>query len=214
MENLVARRIRLRLEAVGLNIKKAEETAELKNGFVRDLLSGRKAQPRPSHLAKLANVLDCDLEYLMLYQRAPRKDGIPEDGLPIYGVIEEGAWREAKEMAKSFPTSPYDPEPRFPSEHQCVFIVKGESSEAFGIVEDEVVITLLASGIEAIGRPFKPLDVVILNRQRNSSLHERSLAQVVSMSNGKINLRKAHGKPIEGDWSIEGLAVTTIRHLA
>lgn len=214
MENLVARRIRLRLKALGLNIKKAEEQAELTNGFVRDLLSGRKTQPRPSHLAKLANVLDCDLEYLMLYQRAPRKDGIPEDGLPILGLIEEGAWREAKVVDESFPTSPYDPEPRFPADHQAVFILAGKSSEAFGIVEDEVVITLLAAGVEAIGRPFKPLDIVVINRERAPSMRERSLAQVVSVAGGKITLRKADGKHVDGDWSIEGLAVTTVRHLA
>ncbi len=214
MENLVSRRIRIRMEAMGLNVHRAEEMAELSNGFVRQLLSGRKTQPRPSHLAKLANVLDCDLEYLMLYQRAPRKGGIPEDGLPVYGVIEEGTWREIKETAKSYPTSPYEADPRFPLEHQCVFIVKGQGSGAFGIVEDEVVISLLASGIEEVGRQLKPLDIVVLNRRRSDTLQERSLAQVVSVAGDKINLRRSDGSPIDGKWEIEGLAVTTVRHLA
>lgn len=214
MENQIARRVRIRLSATGLNVKQAEEKAGLTGGFVRDLLNGRKSQPRPAHLEKLAKVLDCDLDYLMLYQRAPRKGAIPEDGLPFVGVVEAGAWRSVKRDAGESGTSPYEADPRFPPDDQMIFAVRGKDYAGIGVPEDTALVALNPTGIEAAGRAYKPRDILIINQTRNASLVERSLAEVVSTSGEEPLIRRLDGGDLDCEWSVEALVLTIIRHVA
>lgn len=212
MENLIARRVRLRMAACGLNAHQADKKAGLTPGFTADLIGGRKVQPRPAHMAKLAEALECDLEYLMLYQRAPRKGGIPEDGLPMLGVCEPGVWREEMPGPAESTPSPYEPDPRYAEEDQGVYTVRGPHAEPLGLQSETVLIALLKDGISKTGYAFKPGDIVVIRRGQGKNLFERSVGQVETKAEDKISIRRASGEPAD-DGEIEALALTAIRHL-
>lgn len=70
---LMQKRIRERLTKTGLSANAAGRQAGLGLSYVNDLLAGKSKNPVPHRLAMLAEVLECDLEYLTGEQDSPRK---------------------------------------------------------------------------------------------------------------------------------------------
>lgn len=70
---LMQKRIRERLAKTGLSANAAGRAAGLGLSYVNDLLAGKSKNPVPHRLAMLAEVLECDLEYLTGEQDSPRK---------------------------------------------------------------------------------------------------------------------------------------------
>lgn len=66
-------RIRDRLAKTGLSANAAGRKAGLGLSYVNDLLAGKSKNPVPHRLAMLADVLECDVEYLTGEQDSPRK---------------------------------------------------------------------------------------------------------------------------------------------
>lgn len=85
---LMQKRIRERLAKTGLSANAAGRSAGLGLSYVNDLLSGKSKKPVPHRLAQLAQVLDCDVEYLLGEQDHPRShvrlvsDNTPKDPGP------------------------------------------------------------------------------------------------------------------------------------
>lgn len=64
MENHLRKRIRARLEALGISSYEAARRADLNRYAVYDLLIEKKETMRPKALIALAKALECDPEYL------------------------------------------------------------------------------------------------------------------------------------------------------
>lgn len=80
------RRIKQRLEALGLSPRKASLSAGLGTHFVRDLLANPLQSPKADNLAKLATALETTTEWLL----EERGDEIAL-GVPIMGIVGAGA---------------------------------------------------------------------------------------------------------------------------
>ncbi|GJD31443.1 hypothetical protein PMNALOAF_2702 [Methylobacterium adhaesivum] len=63
--DLTRERIRERLTKTGLSANDASRKAGLGLSYVNDLLTGKSKRPVPHRLAQLAEVLDCDVGYLL-----------------------------------------------------------------------------------------------------------------------------------------------------
>ncbi|WP_311276126.1 LexA family transcriptional regulator [Methylobacterium sp. WCS2018Hpa-22] len=70
---LLKKRIRERLAKLEMSANDASRRAGLGLSYVNDLLSGKSKNPVPARLQQLADVLDCDLDYLMGNVDSPRQ---------------------------------------------------------------------------------------------------------------------------------------------
>jgi SOS-response transcriptional repressor LexA len=66
-------RVRLRLEALGISANEASRKAGRGTSYVNDLLAGHSRNPKLEHLSLLAEVLECDVAYLLGDQDTLRK---------------------------------------------------------------------------------------------------------------------------------------------
>lgn len=99
MENYLRARIRDRLDALGMNPFEAARLIGAERTFINDLLIGKKSSIRQSAIPRVAAALDCDPEFLVGAQDAPRRTSAqtPEIGpltaiygLPLVGIAEAG----------------------------------------------------------------------------------------------------------------------------
>lgn len=66
-------RLRERLKALRIFEREASRRAGFSPSYVGDLITGRSKNPELSRIQKLADVLDCDLDYLMGNSDVPRR---------------------------------------------------------------------------------------------------------------------------------------------
>ncbi|SOC37055.1 SOS-response transcriptional repressor LexA [Rhizobium subbaraonis] len=207
-------RVRRRMAVLGLNNTQVDKQSGLPVGFTRDLLDGRKAQPREANLAKLAKALDCDVEYLMLEQSAPRKFGIPEDGLPLLGTCRAGVFLEAVPEQENDIRTPFEPDPRFPAEYQGVYEVRDSHAAGLGILQDSMIIVLSYPGMLAMSvSPDR--QIVVIGRTKDD-VTEISIAQLREDYDPVYAVRNSGDKEtiIEGKWDVLGLVLTSIKSFA
>lgn len=69
----LAERLRERLTALGISEREAGRRAGFGLSYVGDVVHGRSREPSTPRLIKLAEVLDCDLDYLIGRQETPRR---------------------------------------------------------------------------------------------------------------------------------------------
>lgn len=157
MPERLRERIRARLEALGINPFEAARRAEVERSYVNDLLIGKKSSMRQAQLAKVAQALECDPDYLIGLQSMPRMGDAPNGiGVELEGVIEPGVWREPEAAVSRF-TIPFPPDPRYPPHRQHWFLVRGDSLAKIGLLDGSI--------IEAVdGIPARNGDVAVLRR--------------------------------------------------
>lgn len=68
----LAARIRARLKALDISEREASRRSGFSVGYVGDVLSGRSKEPAMPRMIKLAQALECDVEYLIGHQGAAR----------------------------------------------------------------------------------------------------------------------------------------------
>lgn len=173
----LATRIKRRMRALGLKPSQLDKLASLSVGFTRDLLENRKAQPREKNLARIAEVLDCDVDYLLLKQRAPRIGAMPEDGLPLAGSLEVNAWRDPNKEPEEQSFVPFDPDPRFDERYQKAWDVRDNHALGHGITADSTVIGVELDGLFSHAAHPMRNNMVVISRQRND-LVEYSIAKL------------------------------------
>jgi hypothetical protein len=165
------------MDALGLKPSNLDQLAELSVGFTRDLLKNRKAQPREKNLARIAEVLDCDVDYLLLKQRAPRIGAMPEDGLPLKGSVEVGAWRDPNQEESDRSYVPFDPDPRFDEAYQVAFDVRDNHAIGYGIGADSTIIAVTADGLLNMATTPARGNMMVISRERGG-LKEYSIAKL------------------------------------
>lgn len=178
----LAKRIRERLSKMHLRPSQADRKAGLSLGFTRDLLAGRKEQPRRKGLQQLAAVLECDLGYLLLEQRVPRMIDGMSDTFQLLGYCEVGIWREERVPASSVIGYPCPPREQYPRHHQGVYEVLDDHALELGIVSGSRILVLSKEGMIEAGVIPAPGDAVVIERKR-SDLVETTIVEVSSNSN-------------------------------
>ena len=124
-------RVALRLEALGKNQFNALDYSSLGRHFIYDILAGKKQAVRGKNLVELARVLECSAEYL-----TEQSDEVGEPpkvpshtssvpGVPVVGVIEEGAWKTPTAASAEYPELPSLPQ--FAGLRQVAYLVRGKT---------------------------------------------------------------------------------------
>lgn len=171
MENYLRTRIQERLDTLGINPFEAARRAGGERTFLNDLLIGKKDSIRRAAIPRVAAALDCDPEYLLGAQDAPRRptdapqrtpEIRPENApgiVPLVGIAEAGTWRLAGRSGPS-PALPIPPDPRHPASKQVAYLVRGDHAAALGATDGAVIV-----GVEGAG--YRDGDVLVVRRSRD-----------------------------------------------
>lgn len=186
MENYLRGRVRERLDALGMSPFEASRRAGADRTFLADLLSGKKQTIRQAALIRVAEVLECDPEYLIGAQSTPRRvDGATGNGsLALVGICEAGAWRTPG--ADAMPqVAPVAPDPRFPKERQSAYLIRGHHADELGLHDGDLLIAVDEDAI-------RPGDIIICRRRKPSGEIEIT-ARIVEAG----EVRSARGKALD-----------------
>lgn len=184
MENFLRSRVRERLAALGISAFEASRRAGAERTFLAELLSGKKDSIRPKRLAQVAGVLDCDPEYLIGAQGAPRRGGAVAGSLSVAGVCEAGVWREAQEIS---PGAGLPPDPRFAAGRQAAYLIRGHHADGIGLQDGDLVI-----GVE--GEPVRDGDRVVTRRTRETGEQELAARMI---EGGEVRARAGVSLPVK-----------------
>ncbi len=185
--------------------------AELSVGFTRDLLAGRKNQPRPKGLQRLAEVLECDVGYLLLEQRIPRRIDGMSDIFPLLGRCEVGVWRVRSVLVPELIGFPCPPREEYRPEHQGVYEIVDDHAVGLGIASGSRVQALDRKGMVEEG--FVPVagTIVVIERWKDD-LVETSIAEL--SGDGSASRRGAAGEQRIDVFEVRAIVLTsTLRFL-
>jgi SOS-response transcriptional repressor LexA len=132
MDSSLQKRVRQRMDFLGLNALQTAKTAGLGDSFVRDILRGKTRSPSAENLAKLAGALQTTVEYLM----GANDDNVETveievQGLPVISEIHAGTWLEVTvfDGEQEPHIIPVARDPRFPRARQYALLVRGDSMD-------------------------------------------------------------------------------------
>lgn len=195
----MADRIEKRMKERGLNRTTLDKAAGLTTGFTRDLMAGRKSQPRVGNLERLAAALECPLDYLLNgdndhepLEETTQNAVIAE--VMLVGYCEFDAWRGNGKSVEPTKSGCF-PDPRFAPEHQVAYEVRDDHAEAHGVSQGETIIALSAKGMTAIGITPGYGDLVVSTRNEG----QRSETTLLLLSGSHEGVR------------IDGLVLSAVR---
>lgn len=197
MENFLRARIRERLDALAMNPFEAATKAGQNRHFLSDLLIGKKNSLRQSSFPDLAEVLDCDVEYLIGSQASPRRVMAGEP-TGIAGVAELDVWRPQSHTPVGNLTIGTDP--RYPPENQAVYRVRGAHANWLGMADGDYLVTLLDKSV-------RDGDVILFRRRREGKEEEVTARKV----------EDGHAKTLNGghdlsEGEVVGRVIFTVRY--
>ena len=211
MLEIIQNRIRERLAATGISARDASLKADLSDSFVKNILSGKTKSPKAENIALLADVLRCDIDYILGRQALPHIDKLPDFAkLPVVGQVEAGVWRESTLYAQSEREISVPQDERFSHLERYVVEVVGNSfdrvappgSYAVCVPFDQTAIALRSN-----------LTVVIERSREGGSLKEATLRRTVSTPEGFEFHSHSHNsetdivREAEPDLRVTGLVV-------
>lgn len=206
MQSELGARIEQRIQELGTNSRQVEKASGLSIGFIRDLIEGRKKDATLGNLEKVANVLDCDIEFLAGIQKTPRRKGGNHFPLQFLGTC-EAAWRD--KVGGPQPSAPptLGPDPRYPLENQGFYDVRDNHAAGFGIPEDSIVVAYTGAQVDKL----RDGDIATISRE-NGELRQTLIVKI-KQENGKIiPLRSNSEDPeIADNWNLEALIAYTVR---
>jgi transcriptional regulator with XRE-family HTH domain len=219
MQNDIASRVRQRLTDLNKSAASASLEAGLGRSAIQDILSGRVGNPRFDTLVKLAEALDCSVNYLTGMHDDPA-DGIRYsnlneyslfDAIPsyIYGVLAAGVFTEPG--PDSDPVTPPTSAPRHlayrdlrrPDLSVELWRQNDNSLAGIGILKGDIL-TATDMGSEEIA--LKPGRVVVVKRVIGMEGPLEMSARVVEIVNNTVRLVT---KPTEG--SVRSIVVASKR---
>ncbi len=134
METSLQKRLKFRMDYLGLNAFQTAKKAGLGDSFVRDILRGRTRSPSAENLAKLAAALETTPDYFTGEAEpveAQKSTGQAITGLTVVGDIQAGTWldRSLLDDGHELEIIPVARDPRFPRAKQYGLRVKGDSMD-------------------------------------------------------------------------------------
>lgn len=134
MDTTLQKRLRLRMDMMGMNAFQTAKKAGLGDSFVRDILRGKTRSPSVENLEKLARALDTTTDWFLSADESPievaRVDA-PIVGLEVVGTIQAGTWidRSIVDDSGEYEIIPVARDPRFPHARQYSLKVSGDSMD-------------------------------------------------------------------------------------
>lgn len=133
METSLQKRLRIRMDMLGLNAYQTAKRAGLGDSFVRDILRGRTRSPNATNLSKLAVALETTTDWFY----GEGDDDRPLNriqsvgGLDVVGKIQAGNWvdRSIVDDTGEREIIPVARDPRFPHAKQYALSVTGDSMD-------------------------------------------------------------------------------------
>jgi repressor LexA len=131
METPLQKRVREKLDELGLSASEASKKAQLGDTFVRDILNGKSRSPSAVNLQKLAIALDTSPQYFSFFEHTPVLAGpFPVSGLRVEGKVQAGAWLDTSlidDDEEDREIIPVARDTRFPHARQYALAVIGDS---------------------------------------------------------------------------------------
>lgn len=205
-------RVEERLRALGINQFEAAKRAGKQQHFVYDLLIGKKRSIKGDGLVRLAQALECSIDYLTgtsdevgsppgSYPAGPRSSD-----LPFRGIVEVDVFRRENTppaVPPSFLTRLLAPDPRFADRRQSVYQVgdqnlaeRGIPRGAFLICVDAPDVNTITSGaLVIVERRRVELGDVELSAREIQHFPNRTELRVPSESLGREPIVLREGKP-------------------
>ncbi|NTF54873.1 helix-turn-helix domain-containing protein [Agrobacterium rhizogenes] len=133
METSLQKRLKTRMDLMGMNAFETAKKAKLGESFVRDILRGKSKNPGFEKLEKLAAALDTTVDWFT----SSSDDGRPMsrlasvEGLDIVGSIQAGSWVDRSIIEETYEREiiPVARDPRFPHAKQYALEVLGDSMD-------------------------------------------------------------------------------------
>lgn len=191
-------RIAERLQALGINQFEAAERAGKNAHFIYDFMTGRKRSFKGDGPIRLAQALECSIEYLTGESdeigEPPVESGsfapAASSGLPVAGIIEAGVYRRIGATSAQDIALPIAPFPSYPADRQAAFIVRGGGMDALGIIERMVLVTVEA---EAAPDLLRSGAIVIVEHVRGNGREVETSARELQYFPDRTELR-AHSR--------------------
>lgn len=133
METSLQKRLKIRMDMLGLNAYQTARKAGLGDSFVRDILRGKTRNPSYENLAKLAVALETTTDWFLgnSDEFKPLKGAQAIGGLDVIGKIHAGNWvdRSIIDFDEEHEIIPVARDPRFPHARQYALAVVGDSMD-------------------------------------------------------------------------------------
>jgi SOS-response transcriptional repressor LexA len=133
MDTSLQKRVRIRMDMLGMNALQTAKKAGLGDSFVRDILRGKTRSPNSDNLAKLALALETTVDWFYGSSDEDKPLArVPEiSGLDVMGTIQAGNWvdRSLVDEHEEHEIIPVARDPRFPHAKQYALAVIGDSMD-------------------------------------------------------------------------------------
>jgi SOS-response transcriptional repressor LexA len=207
METSLQKRLRIRMDMLGLNALQTAKKAGLGDSFVRDILRGRTRSPNAENLAKLADALDTTAEWFMSSgsDEAPLARVKAITGMEVVGSIQAGNWidRSLIDDSEEHEIIPVARDPRFPRAKQYALAVIGDS------MDKEYPEGCYVTVVDYFDSGLSIKDGLIVHVERyNGSLVEMTLKAVETIDGKKMLAPRSSNPrhvplPLDGDAGTE-----------
>lgn len=201
-EQIVIDRIRSRLEELGESSFDVSVRIGKHRNFVNDLIVGRKKSFAANLLPELAAALNCDVQWLVGLQDAPRTAGEQYDTLPVSGTVEAGVWRKAGKDPAIGTWVPIRPDARYPASQQRVWLVRGSVLGGEMLGDGTAILTVDAVDQAVIFNIVSNGDLLVVERKQGDMV-ERTILTARRDATG-IALHGAGGDAEEVVWTTPG----------
>lgn len=189
-------RVEERLRALNISQFEAAKRAGKQEHFIYDFLLGKKKSFKGDGLFRLAQALECSIEYLTGVSDAigspPGKPPPPATAaphsIPFRGIVEAGVFRKAgipPAAPPGFLTRPLVPDPRYPHSPQSAYLVADDSLAGRGIPRGAFLICVEVSGVDDLASG----SVVIVERERKDRDEIEISARELQHFPGRTELR-------------------------
>lgn len=135
MDSSLQKRVKARMDELGMNAYQTAKKAGLGDSFVRDILRGKTRSPSSENLAKLAKALELAPDWFIMNDNPGKASGVsgPVElvGLSVVGTIQAGTWLDRSIIDDETETEviPVAQDDRFPRARQYGLRVAGDSMD-------------------------------------------------------------------------------------
>jgi hypothetical protein len=192
----LAGRVEKRAKELGLSLSRVDQLAGLTSGFTRDLIVGRKGEPRLTNIQRLAAALGCSTDYLV--HGREERDGMQNQTVHAVGFCERDAWRRRPREETRW-DSGILPDIRHSSDDQIAWEVRDGHATGLGIEKGAFVICLSAAAMKRLGIEARVGDVA-----------------VVAVSNGELEetfITRLDGEAPHEKREVVGLPLMSVKRL-
>lgn len=132
METSLQKRLKIRMDLLGMNAFETAKKAGLGESFVRDILRGKSKNPGIDKLEKLAGALETTVDWFTASEDGkPARHAPAVGGLDVIGSIQAGNWVDRSIIEDTYEREiiPVARDPRFPHARQYALEVIGDSMD-------------------------------------------------------------------------------------